>query len=249
MGLLLSTTSSKPSANWDSEEADHYSHTEDVSLFSDTVILSSIPRGGLVLDLGCGNGFLTDLLSRKDVSVIGFDFSFAMCKQAQKKTGLPIFVANGSSIPLSNELFSSVVCSLVINNIPSAEMVTKCFLEAKRVLKQDGSFIVSVPHPGSLDVKTSFRETLWKTHQRINSLGLGEKIRRRFKGAAGSTIEVDNYVWPQAFLVNVAEQSGLILESTSERTLASPAGNNLPKEELDLFRGQPFFLVMIFKKS
>ena len=113
-------------------------------------------EGLKVLDLGCGNGYYTELLlNRGAESIVGIDCSPKMVKIALKRVGdrAKIFVANLEQ-PLEilqGECFDLIVSSLVLHYIENWE---RLFKELNSYLKVGGKFVFSVSHPMT-DFKSS----------------------------------------------------------------------------------------------
>jgi len=111
------------------------------------IVCKFINNNHKVLDLGCGNGRLFDLLKQKNVSYVGVDSSENLINLAEKKykdTGAKFFVSNALNLPFSKNSFDCVVSLAVLHHIPSKQGREKFFKEIKKVLKKDGILILTV---------------------------------------------------------------------------------------------------------
>ena len=100
-------------------------------------------KGNLVLDLGCGGGFMSEALARKGARVIGIDPSQAAIRAAQdhaQREGLEIdyLVGRGENIPLAERSVDCVVCVDVLEHVADLDRVLD---EIRRVLKAGGVFL------------------------------------------------------------------------------------------------------------
>ncbi|MFC1623214.1 class I SAM-dependent methyltransferase, partial [Patescibacteria group bacterium] len=105
-----------------------------------------VKDGDSVLDYGCGNGRLLDLLGDKDIEYTGADTSGKLIEFARKKYENREFVKLNPSqeiIPFSDEYFNSVYSIAVFHHIPSNELRLKLAKELFRVTKKDGKIIVT----------------------------------------------------------------------------------------------------------
>ena len=96
-----------------------------------------------MLDIGCGTGYLIDMLSNEhDSEFTGLDLSPEMIKQAENKTIKKSKFVEGRSdeLPFENETFDIVTCSQSFHHYPETD---KPMQEARRVLKQGGLYILS----------------------------------------------------------------------------------------------------------
>lgn len=108
-----------------------------------------IKKGQKVLDVGCGNGVLYDVLVKKSIDYTGVDLSSHLLKTAQKrlqKYGGKIKLLKGNIIglPLRDKAFDWVLALAVLHHIPSKELQKKSAQEIYRVLKPRGRAVVSV---------------------------------------------------------------------------------------------------------
>jgi SAM-dependent methyltransferase len=114
----------------------------------DVLSRANIPDG-LGLDLGCGDGILTDILfSRigRTPRLVGIDpdplETAAACKYSFYDR---VHTTGGDDIPEADATFDYAISNSVLEHIPNLEPV---IAELSRVLKPGGQFFFTVPCPG-----------------------------------------------------------------------------------------------------
>jgi len=108
-----------------------------------------MPRGKRVLEIGFGQGELVQSLLEKNNAVYGVDIGLESMTGAIKdgfidKAHLLWLDVSTERLPWLNDFFDTAYCTECIEHL---ENPGHMFLEAKRVLKPDGKFIVSFPRP------------------------------------------------------------------------------------------------------
>ncbi len=96
-----------------------------------------------LLDVGCGTGYLIDLLKKQKNAVYhGIDISPKMLEMAKMKFDNTVVLTEGSadSLPYTDEQFDVVTCVQSFHHYPEPE---KSIQEAYRVLKKGGLYIIS----------------------------------------------------------------------------------------------------------
>lgn len=103
------------------------------------------PRGGLVLDLGCGAGRTTLLLHEAGYRIVGVDLSFRMASHIKCRFPyLRSMTANAAELPFASDVFDGVLFSYNGISFVYPKETRNCAIsEIQRVLKPGGSFIFS----------------------------------------------------------------------------------------------------------
>lgn len=117
----------------------------------DVLAQAEIPDG-LGLDLGCGDGILTDILFERmgrKPRLVGIDPDPLETAAARKYDFYErIHTVPGDAIPEADATFDYVISNSVLEHIPDLEPVIR---EVGRVLKPGGRFYYTVPCPGFHD--------------------------------------------------------------------------------------------------
>jgi len=127
--------------------------------------ITSMPKGSLCLDLGCGDGILSRPVAARGIPTVGIDRSHRMVSLAQQKAdeaGVSSWgIYRRGSLPLSADIEACyagtaglVLCSSVLEYIADYEEV---LTQVLRLLKPGGRLILSVPN----------RRSVYRVAQRI----------------------------------------------------------------------------------
>jgi ubiquinone/menaquinone biosynthesis C-methylase UbiE len=107
-------------------------------------VLSYLPKKSNVLDVGCGDGFLVYLLTKKGVKAVGIDISSYRIRYAHEKCpNADFLIADGRYLPFRNEEFGSVTCCEVLEHVPDYHLIIN---EIFRVIRENGKLLVTVPY-------------------------------------------------------------------------------------------------------
>ncbi len=105
-------------------------------------------ENGKILDVGCGNGNLFNLLPDGKYELYGIDFSQNMIDEAEKNCKAPatFAVADAEELPFEEGTFDIIVCNASFHHYIHPDAVLK---EMHRVLKCSGKLIIGDPYvPG-----------------------------------------------------------------------------------------------------
>jgi len=112
--------------------------------------IKTLKQSDIVIDIGCGNGRHLIPCAEQCKQVIGLDISrellfIAKNKLAEKKLKNVIFFhSDAIYIPLKNESVDTVLYIASLHNIQGKEKRIQSLIELKRILKKDGSALISV---------------------------------------------------------------------------------------------------------
>ncbi len=96
-----------------------------------------------ILDLGIGDGHFTSETFPRSIDV-GIDPAFLELLNAKQKKGCKLHICgSGDRLPFKSRYFSTVFSNSVLEHINVLEPV---FCEVKRILKDSGIFIITVPN-------------------------------------------------------------------------------------------------------
>ncbi len=111
-----------------------------------TGVLRAVPGPAVIVDIGCGDGLATQVAARLNPGhqFVGVDWSADALRQAQAR-GLALIRAGveGSGLPLASASADVVIMSEVIEHLIDTDSALD---EAFRILKLDGSLLLSTPN-------------------------------------------------------------------------------------------------------
>ncbi|WP_088104203.1 class I SAM-dependent methyltransferase [Halalkalibacter urbisdiaboli] len=153
---------------WDSF-ADTYSkkHTEQGDLHKEVFLnptlfsLMGNVENKKVLDAGCGEGYLSRILSKSCAVVTAVDYSPRMIEIAKSRTPKDLLIdySQGNCEDLNtleDKSFDLIVSNMVIQDLANYE---KAFQEMYRLLEDGGYFIFSILHPCFVTPESGWEKT------------------------------------------------------------------------------------------
>ncbi len=137
-------------------------------------------RGRTALDLCCGTGDLSRLLSRAGASVISLDFSLPMLAAGvmkRKLTGHPV-AADASALPLADASIDAATIAFGIRNIPD---IPRMLAELHRVMRPGGRFaILELTRPRNRLIGAAYRFYLAHALPFIGGMISGRRTAYRY---------------------------------------------------------------------
>jgi SAM-dependent methyltransferase len=103
---------------------------------------SSVSRGSLVADLGCGGGRDMRQFTAAGLAPIGLDRSSALCRIARKVSNRPVVIGDVRSLPFDSAVFDGVWVTAVLLHLSSREL-NLALGEIRRVLRPHGIALIS----------------------------------------------------------------------------------------------------------
>jgi SAM-dependent methyltransferase len=98
-----------------------------------------------ILEIGCGEGYGTSLISKGVKEIVSLDVDLKTLKHARDKYGSDCNFAlyDGTNLPIKSDKFDGVVSFQVIEHVRND---SKYVSEIKRILKNDGIFLCTTPN-------------------------------------------------------------------------------------------------------
>jgi SAM-dependent methyltransferase len=130
-------------------------------------LVSSLPSGSKVLDLGCGTGFLLNWLSQQPGIVpVGVDSSKSQSEIARRSLpGMEIYCRDGLDFLREHpDTFSGIFCTDLLEHIPGKDLCLEWVEAAASALKSGGFFYCRVPNAANLT--GSYSRYMDLTHER-----------------------------------------------------------------------------------
>lgn len=194
-------------------------------------------RGLRILDLGCGNGYLSRRFARAGARVVGVDSSAPIIQRAKAREsaeplGIAYHAADAAHLDfLRADRFDVVVSNMALMDMEDAEGAIR---EVGRVLRKGGRLVASISHP-CFDQGTS---STWLLERSFRSLKVSRRItryRRPFAeeipwGIEEKAVTTTGYHRPLSWYARALRDAGLLIlsleepEPTPEFVEGSPQG-------------------------
>ncbi len=181
-------------------------------------------RGLSVLDLACGNGYLSRRFARQGASVTGVDANTplverACTREAREPLGITYHTADAAHLSmLEDGIFDLVVCNMALMDIENADGAIQ---EIARVLVPRGRLVASLSHPCFDKVDTSGWEvehiypktTVWRKMSRYREIAAASMPWLK---VPGQTVYTTAYHRPLSWYFRALRAAGLVVASLEE---------------------------------
>ncbi len=168
-------------------------------------------EGLLVLDAGCGPGFLAKELAARGARVTAFDITPAMVEMTKTRLGptAQVYVADlAKPLDFANDAaFDIAVCPLVLSYVKDWHAA---FCELFRVLRPGGTVVVSTEHPHG------HFEWLKRKHEKRPRYFATELHEVEWTGFGEPRPKIAAYRRPLQAMINPILEAGLVLDRVFE---------------------------------
>jgi len=188
-------------------------------------------RGQNVLDIGCGDGRYSELFARSGASVIATDLSAPGIEIARKKhahQNIRYSVGDVSAADAEPGSMNLVLANMVVPSIGSVEKLDELFAQARKMLRPDGRFIVSVLHPLILSPNQDDSDRPVNFNP-VNYFNEGSPYRSEAKTNAGNTMVFNEAHFSLTKISELLQKSGFLIKSLVESKQIPEKGMLLPK--------------------
>lgn len=146
---MLDERDSKSEETWDSI-AESFDLTRRKAWMQCIDFIDTLSKTDMVVDLGCGNGRHLLPCAEQCKQVIGLDISkelLGITKKKLKEKELDntiLLHADMTNIPLKNDTVDSILFIAALHNVKGNDRRIQSLKEVKRILKKDGTALISV---------------------------------------------------------------------------------------------------------
>jgi len=116
-----------------------------------------------VVEIGCGNGRMTQSIAKNFKKVYAVDISSRMIDLAQQRLAdlgnVEFLVTDGGKLPVQDNIADFVFSYIVFQHFPSRVMVEENLKEIKRILKNNG--MAKIQFRGKISSGGTFRALKW----------------------------------------------------------------------------------------
>lgn len=113
----------------------------------DLVSLLQPQTGEYILDIGCGTGYLSDLIAASGAIVTGIDSSVEMILQAKEAYPVPTFQVRSATDFVADKSFDAIFSNAVLHWIKEKELAIDCMY---RNLKRNGRLVLEMGGKGNV---------------------------------------------------------------------------------------------------
>jgi|JFJP01.1.fsa_nt_gi 2-polyprenyl-3-methyl-5-hydroxy-6-metoxy-1,4-benzoquinol methylase len=109
-------------------------------------VSEKIPKGGKILEIGCGIGNISRQLGHYGYNVTGIDsdpLSIVYATLKNTKSNVQFINKSAEDYAGNENSFDAIICSEVLEHLVSPDSIIK---HANKILKGDGIFLVTVPN-------------------------------------------------------------------------------------------------------
>ncbi len=150
-----------------------------------TIYLLKPNNADIILDIGCSVGFMTARLLSSDLTV-GIDTSRNSLLEASRRVNHPkasFINADAAHLPFRSNVFTKITLLEVLEHLSSKAQNEVCH-QADRVLRQDGSILISVPFQEKIEstrcVHCGKSTPLWGHLESMNKAKITDNLPKTY---------------------------------------------------------------------
>ncbi len=210
-------------------------------------------EGELILDAGCGAGFITRRLAKAGAKVYGCDSNVDMIRQARKEeTDNPVGIAISRYIVcditasyFSDNYFDTISCISVLMHL-SPDGCLSFFLAAYEMLRPNGKLVISITHPNLYYTHRS--KSYWVNFQPLEKKhrSKSQRFKEMYQDKEGDEFVIDVWRHPKKFLLESLLKAGFVIEHTQDKYLTQDALDDCKQKGRV---GKPCFFQIVARKT
>lgn len=128
----------------------HWAKQEELLLLKPYLSAIGKTKNKIILDIGCGSGWLTKIIAKNAKKVIAIDNSESVIKIAKnenQQTNIDYKVLDAEKIDKLEGNFDIIISALTLQLITPKEKLLNVLKKCHSKLNNDGNFVILIPHP------------------------------------------------------------------------------------------------------
>ena len=209
---------------WDEKQGDEGDLWHRALIDPPLLRLADEVSGMHVLDLACGNGYLSRRFARQGAMITAVDANVPLIehvrtREAQESLGITYYVADAAHLEmLEDGIVDLVICNMALMDIENA---AEAIQEVSRVLRPRGRFVASISHPCFDKVNTSGwvieqiypTTTIWRKMSRYREVAVDDLPWQR---VPDQIVYTRAYHRPLSWYFRILRASGLVVAALEE---------------------------------
>lgn len=170
-------------------EFNRFSDIKRLTFITET-LNNNLPKGSVVLDVGCGNGVITRSLGSLGFKVLGIDVSERAIERANLLNKFPnvnFKVISAEQLNSEGNKYDAVICSEVLEHLQNPELLLNTLYQS---LTDKGFLIVTVPN-GKGPRETFVTKPVISLQKKNNLVWKFIQKLKHFLGYKGTTVQSD----------------------------------------------------------
>jgi SAM-dependent methyltransferase len=196
-------------------EAEHSSQKNILHPLTAEIINNFKPQ--TLLDYGCGDGRLLELLNR-NIEVSVFDRSAEMIRYIKAKRGNLIANIYDTPETIPSKHFDVALLSMVLMCIDDKTEYANVCRNISRAINPNGRVIISLSHPCFRQFRFSNFHTSFGEKQMFEYLEDGTPFSVSIHDKGPEEVSFEDYHYSLSFTINQLSQAGLVVEKMIETT-------------------------------
>jgi len=245
---------------WDDYMGEHSNRFHREIIRPKTEELLAIEEGQIILDIACGNGNFSRRLADLGAKVDAFDYSAKMIERAKlRSTGyldkIEYQMMDATNydalIALGTERYDGAVANMALMDIADITSLTRAL---QQLLKKNGVFIFSIPHPCFQapntrkihETEDSNGEVITRNSVQISKYLAPEPIETI--GIRGQPVPHIIFHRPLSYYVNLFLSSNFVLDGWEEPSFQKDEDNKDSNKRFDWYKLPPAVIFRFRKK-
>jgi 2-polyprenyl-3-methyl-5-hydroxy-6-metoxy-1,4-benzoquinol methylase len=204
-------------------------------------------KGKDVLDAGCGEGYLSREIARKEANVIGVDISDELIKLCKiKSPNIEFFIDSVIEYKNIKQKFDVVISIIVLQHLSKKDII-KSLQMTYSILRDKGIFIIAIPHP-LMFIKKPNSDWIKFHYDKIHYWN-SKKVTISLQDIYNNNFSTKTYTHPLSFYFNEIIKAGFKIDNVIETKPSQKDISEYPEKWKDETNFPSYLLLKLIKNK